>query len=136
MEKMKLLAIVEKNDDGFYQISCEQDLMGYHFGGFGYSVEEAKADFKESIDEALEMIAEAGQEVPNDDIEVVFKYDLESFFSYFDWINVTQLARIAGINESKMRQYKAGLAVASDRTAHKILATVHRIGAELQAAQL
>ena len=133
---MKILAIVEKNDNGFYQISCEQDLKGFHFGGFGNSVEEAKADFMESIDEALEMIAENSQEVPSEEIQVVFKYDLESFFNYFDWINVTQLARIAGINESKMRQYKAGLAFASDRTARKIMTTVHRIGAELQSAVL
>ena len=132
---MKILAIVEKNENGFYQISSEQDLMGFHFGGFGNSVEEAKTDFMESIDEAREMIAESGQEI-TDDIEISFKYDLESFFSYFDWINVTQLARIAGINESKMRQYKAGLAFASDRTTRKILATVHRIGAELQSAVL
>lgn len=90
----------------------------------------------ESIDEAREMIAETSQEVPSEEIQVVFKYDLESFFSYFDWINVTQLARIAGINESKMRQYKAGLAFASDRTVRKIMTTVHRIGAELQSAVL
>lgn len=133
---MKILAIVEKNENGFYQISCEQDLMGYHFGGFGHSVDEAKADFMESVDEAREMIAESGQEVQSEKIQVVFKYDLESFFSYFDWINVTQLARIAGINESKMRQYKAGLAFASDRTTRKIMTTIHRIGAELQSAVL
>ena len=132
----KLIAFIEKNDNGFYQISCDEGLMGYHFGGFGHSVEEAKADFMESVEEAKEMITESGKELPDGEMCFSFKYDLESFFNYFDWINVTQLARIAGINESKLRQYKAGLAFASETTAKKLLATVQRIGAELVSAEL
>lgn len=132
----KIRAIIEKNDNGFYQISCDEDLMGYHFGGYGHSVDEAKADFMDSVNEAKEMIKESGKEIQDDDLHFSFKYDLESFFNYFDWINVTQLARIAGINESKLRQYKAGLAFASEKTAKKLLATVQRIGAELVDAEL
>ena len=131
----KIFAFVEKNDNGFYQISCDESWNGYNFGGYGHSVEEAKADFMDSVEEAKEMAAE--QRIVNEEeIVVSFKYDLESFFNYFDWINVTQLARIAGINESKMRQYKAGLAYASEKTARKLLTTIRRIGAELQAAEI
>ena len=132
---MKNFAFVEKNDNGFYQISCDESWNGYNFGGYGHSVEEAKADFMDSVEEAKEMAAEQGI-VNEEEIVVSFKYDLESFFNYFDWINVTQLARIAGINESKMRQYKAGLAYASEKTARKLLTTIRRIGAELQAAEI
>ena len=35
-------------------------------------------------------------------------YDLPSFFNDFDFINVSKFAQYAGINESKMRQYKSG----------------------------
>ncbi len=131
----RIFAFVEKNDNGFYQISCDESWNGYNFGGYGHSVEEAKADFMDSVEEAKEMAAEQGI-VNEEEIVVSFKYDLESFFNYFDWINVTQLARIAGINESKMRQYKAGLAYASEKTARKLLTTIRRIGAELQAAEI
>ena len=131
----KIFAFVEKNDNGFYQISCDESWNGYNFGGYGHSVEEAKADFMDSVEEAKEMAAEQGI-VNEEEIVVSFKYDLESFFNYFDLINVTQLARIAGINESKMRQYKAGLAYASEKTARKLLTTIRRIGAELQAAEI
>lgn len=131
----KIFAFVEKNDNGFYQISCDESWNGYNFGGYGHSVEEAKADFMDSVEEAKEMAAEQGI-VNEEEIVVSFKYDLESFFNYFDWINVTQLARIAGINESKMRQYKAGLAYASEKTARKLLTTIRRIGAELQSAEI
>lgn len=64
------------------------------------------------------------------------KYDLQSFFNYFDWINVSQFAKKAGINESKMRQYKNGLAFAGESTTKKILDTIKNIGAELQSATL
>ena len=131
----KIFAFVEKNDNGFYQISCDESWNDYNFGGYGHSVEEAKADFMDSVEEAKEMAVKNGI-VSDEEIVVSFKYDLESFFNYFDWINVTKLARIAGINESKMRQYKAGLAYASEKTARKLLTTIRRIGAELQAAEI
>ena len=69
-------------------------------------------------------------------IQIDFKYDLESFFNYFDWINVSKFATAAGINESKMRQYKSGLAFASEKTTTKILNTIKKLGAELSTASL
>jgi hypothetical protein len=87
---------------------------------------------------AKEMIAEEGNVLPDEvgHIDVTFKYDLQSFFNYFDWINVSQFAKKAGINESKMRQYKNGLAFAGESTTKKILDTIKNIGAELQSATL
>ena len=113
-------------------------LLNHGLGGYGSSVEEAKADFFESIKEAKEMIIEEGKVLPDgaDAIDVVFKYDLQSFFNYFDWINVSQFAKKVGINESKMRQYKNGLAFAGESTTKKILDTIKNIGAELQSATL
>ena len=110
-------------------------ILNHGLGGYGSSVEEAKTDFFASIEEAKEMIAEDGGEAPLD-IKVVFKYDLQSLFNYFDWINVSQFAKRVGINESKMRQYKNGLAFAGESTTQKILATIKTIGAELQSATL
>ena len=135
---MNILAIIEKGTDGFYSIYSDGMLLNHGFGGFGSSVEEAKADFMASINEAKEMIAEDGETLPNDaeSIRVVFKYDLQSFFNYFDWINVSQFAKKVGVNESKMRQYKNGLAFAGEATTKKILAAIKNIGAELQSATL
>ena len=82
-----------------------------------------------------EMITEDGEEVPVD-IKVVFKYDLQSLFNYFDWINISQFVKRVGINESKMRQYKNALAFAGESTIQKIFATINTIGAELQSATL
>lgn len=135
---MKIVATIERNDNKYYQISSDDEIMGHCFGGYGYSVAEAKADFLKSIEEAREMIAEDGLSVPADaeQVEVEFMYDIPSFFNYFDWINISAFAKQAGINESKMRAYKSGAASASEKTVQRILSTVKAIGAELTAATL
>lgn len=135
---MKVTAIVEKGSDGLYSIYTEAEVEGHGLGGFGSTVAEAKADFMESVEEAKGMAAEEGGSVPGEweSVEVEYRYDIESFFNYFDWINVTQFARHAGINESKMRQYKSGLAFAGERTMKKIMTTIRRMGAELCAASV
>lgn len=135
---MKITAVIERNDNNFYAITCKDVIAGCHFGGFGYSVQEAKTDFMESIRESLETAREMGKDVPvsAEDVKVEFRYDLPSFFNYFDWINISAFAKQAGINESKMRAYKTGLATASEKTTTKILSTVKAMGAALSAATL
>lgn len=135
---MKIVGTIERNGNNYYQISSEDEIMGHCFGGYGYSVAEAKADFLRSIEEAKEMIVEEGQDIPVEarDTEVDFLYDVPSFFNYFDWINISAFAKKAGINESKMRAYKAGVASASEKTLQKILSAVKAMGAELSAATL
>ena len=135
---MKIKAIVERNDNNFYAITCEDVIAGCHFGGSGYSAREAKADFMEGIRESLETAKEMGKEVPvsAEEIEVDFRYDLPSFFNDFDWINISAFAKAAGINESKMRAYKSGLAAPSEKTLSKILATIRNMGAAMSAVTL
>ena len=41
---MKVTAIVEKGSDGLYSIYSEQEINNHSFGGYGESVEAAKAD--------------------------------------------------------------------------------------------
>lgn len=135
---MKITATVEKNDNNFYAITSADVVAGCHFGGYGYSVQEAKQDFMEGIEESLETAKELGKDVPvsASDIEVEFRYDIPSFFNCFDWINISAFAKQAGINESKMRAYKSGLATASEKTVKKMLSTVKAMGAALSAATL
>lgn len=133
---MEITAFIEKSENNYYQISSDDELFGCCFGGYGNSLEEAKADFLLSIEEAKEMAVEDGNNIDGITFDVVYKYDLPSFFAYFDFINVTQLAKRVGINESKMRQYKSGLAFASEKTINKILSAIKDIGKELESAKL
>lgn len=128
---MKITAIIERNGSNYYQISSEDKLGNCFLAGYGYSVEEAKQDFMVCIEESKEIMQEQGL-YAEENVEVIFRYDIPSFFNYFDWINVSQFAKRVGINESKMRQYKSGVATASEATTRKILDAVHEIGAEMQ----
>ena len=135
---MKVTGLIEKTDNGYYSISCDAQIGNFCLGGFGDSVEEAKADFLSVVKEAQdEYVAEKGV-LPEDfkDVIVEYRYDLQSFFAYFDWINISKFAKAAGINESKMRLYKVGKAYAGEGTKEKIQSAIHRMGAELAATSL
>lgn len=130
---MKVTAIVERGSDGLYSIYSDDCIGKDYFGGFGENVEEAKADFMESIKEAIENARQDGfDNVPVfEAVSVEFKFDIPSFFNYFDFINVSRFATYAGVNESKMRAYKSGAAFPGEKTTKKILKAVQTIGREM-----
>lgn len=132
---MKIIAIVEKGRDEYYSIRSEKKIGRYYFGGFGSSVEAAKADFRESVDESMSEAKDEGIAVPKR-IDILFKYDIPSFFNCFDYLNVSKFAEFAGINESKMRAYKSGSAFPGEQTTKKIMAAINRISREISAAIL
>ena len=130
-------AIIEKGIDGLYAVRSEAVIGRTCLGGFGDSVEEAKEDFLVSIDEAIEDSEEEKLGHPNrEEIKVIFTYDLPSFFNYFDMFNTSKFASYAGINESKMRQYKSGITYPGEKTTKKILFAVRQIAAELSTVML
>ena len=137
MAPMKVKAIVEKGSDGRYSVYSDNHLGNSYFGGFGDSVSKAKDDFALSIKEAIAEEAAEGKQAPKfEDITIEFRYDLPSFFNFFDFINVSKFAEYADINESKMRAYKSGIAYPSEKTTAKIFSAIRTIGAELSASYL
>ena len=134
---MKILAIIEKSKDGLYSSYSEDSIGNSFFGGFGESVNEVKEDFVSSVKEALEEQSREGNPVPSfEDIEIEYRYDIPSFFNFFDFINVSKFADFAGINESKMRAYKSGSAYPGEKTTGKIMRAIKAIGSELMMASL
>lgn len=136
-ETMKIKAIVEKGSDGRYSVYSNQHIGNSYFGGFGETVGKAKADFRLSIQEAISEQMAEGKETPDfDSISLEYRYDLPSFFNYFDFINVSKFAEYAGINESKMRAYKSGITYPGEKTTAKIFEAIRNIGADLCASTL
>lgn len=128
---MKVLAIVEKSSDGLFCIYSDGHIGKSYFGGFGDSVSEAKEDFIVSVKEAISEERQKGHAAPKfDDIVITYKYDLPSFFNFFDFINVSKFAEYAGVNESKMRAYKSGVSFPGEKTTAKILKAIKHIGSE------
>lgn len=134
---MKIKAIVEKGSDGKFSIYSNQHIGNSYFGGFGDSVSIAKADFEESIREAIQEQLSVGAEVPSFySIKLEYRYDIPSFFNFFDFINVSKFAEYAGINESKMRAYKSGISYPGEKTTNKIIKAIKSIGEDLCASSL
>jgi predicted RNase H-like HicB family nuclease len=132
---MKIKATIEKGNDGYYSVRSDAKIGRAYLGGFGNTVEEARADFAASIEEAIDDAKDNGLKYPLS-IAVEFTYDLPSFFNYFDIINVSKFADYAGINESKMRQYKSGVTCPGEKTTKKILSAIKKIGAEFSMVSL
>ncbi|WP_181996306.1 type II toxin-antitoxin system HicB family antitoxin [Bacteroides fragilis] len=129
---MKVTVIIEKAKDGFYSCFVEEDLPGFGLAGYGDTAEAAKKDMLKSYDEIKEMQAEEGLEVP--ELDFLYKYDMQSFFNYFSFLNVTKVAELAGINASLMRQYTSGVATAGQKQYDKIRVAVEHISKELSVA--
>ena len=133
---MVTTALIERGKDGTFGIFTPD--INHTIIGEGNTVEEAKADFENSVEEMILSYLETGSELPYElkDVEFVYKYDIASIFNYYSWINVSQFARKAGINPSLMRQYKIGKTYISDNQITKIENTLHSLGKELAAIKL
>ena len=134
---MIITAIVEKGSDGLYSVYSEDHIGNSYFGGFGNSVSKAKEDFLASIEEALQEQVQENKPVhARDELTIEYRYDIPSFFNFFDFINVSKFAEYAGINESKMRAYKSGVAFPGEKTSAKIFSAVRKIAMDLNAVSL
>jgi len=134
---MKHKAIVELWDDGTYSIYVP-DMENHSLNAQGKTVAEAKKNLLSAIEDYITMYKESGNSVPKeiDNPVFEFKYDLASFFDYFDWINISKLAVKAKINPSLMRQYKSRVTYASEKQSEKIQRSIHKLGEELLAVRL
>jgi predicted RNase H-like HicB family nuclease len=133
---MVTTALIERGKDGTFGIFTPD--INSTIIGEGNTVEEAKTDFENSVREIKESYIEHGDELPDElkDIQFVYKYDIASMFDYYNWINVSRFAKVAGINPSLMRQYRMGKTYISENQISKIEATLHQLGNELAAIKL
>jgi predicted RNase H-like HicB family nuclease len=129
-------ALIEKGKDGTFGIFTP-DIKSTIIGE-GATVEEAKEDFENSVQEILRFYKEDGKELPEElkDVRFVYKYDLSFIFDHFAWINVSGFARKAGINPSLMHQYRTGKTYISESQMQKIENALHKLGNELTAVRL
>ncbi len=129
---MKVLVTIERGKDGNYWCQTENAILGGYLTATGKSVQEAKEDLRECLEEAKEDLEAEGKTFP--EIEFTYKYDLQSFFDYFSFLNVSDIAKRAGVNPSLMRQYTSGVKNAGEKTYQRLAACVQNIGRELETA--
>ncbi|MDR3183950.1 MAG: type II toxin-antitoxin system HicB family antitoxin [Prevotellaceae bacterium] len=95
---MKTTALIEMGKDGTFGVFTPD--INHTIIGDGETVEEAKADFENSVEEMILSYTENGRPIPDElkDIEFEYKYDLASFSEYYDRINVPKFTQAVGIN--------------------------------------
>ncbi len=128
----KVLVTISQAEDGSFWCHTEKDVFDSGLNGAGNTVSEAKADLMLCLEESRKDVLEHGGKVY--DVEFEYKYDLQSFFEYFSFLNVSDIAKRAGINPSLMRQYTSGVKNAGEKTYSRVSACIANIAKELSAA--
>ena len=131
---MKTTAVIETGPGGGFDIVLV-DLDGHVIFGDGDTVQEAKKDLMNSYQEILDYYKEEGRPIPEElqDLEFDYKYDIASFFDEFNWINISALAKVLGMNKSLLYQYKKGNTYISHQQMKRIEKGVHELGKKLLA---
>lgn len=83
------------------------DTPDFGLAGYGPTAAEAISDLYVSQTEMREVQKEQGKTMP--ELHFNFKFDLGSLFDYYSFLNISGVAKRAGINASLMRQYVAGV---------------------------
>ncbi|HEV7382648.1 MAG TPA: hypothetical protein VGN64_22790 [Dyadobacter sp.] len=73
-----------------------------------------------------------------DPVTVQFQvgYDLTAFFEQFDFLKITKIAELSGVNGSLMRQYATGKKFPSAKQAKKIERAVKELARQLLKVQI
>lgn len=132
MSVKKITAVIEASSTGFGVYSDR--LPG--ITGYGKTVERAKENFLSALHETKEAY---GRKIPKElkgDFEFIYKYDIASIFEHFGDLDATSFAKRIGMNPSLLRQYKTGLALASDKQKKRIQEGLHQLGRQLLSVRL
>ncbi|MBW6482292.1 MAG: XRE family transcriptional regulator [Vicingaceae bacterium] len=123
MKKPKINITVTKEDTGY----SANTLVN---GNFIATESETFEELKVSILEAVNLTFEEQGFVYTIN-ELLFKYDLESFFDFYKVINAKALSERIGMNQSLLAQYIKGIKKPSAPQTKRILQGVQQIGREL-----
>lgn len=134
MRARKITIIIEKSIDayGAYAENCE----GIY--GAGDTADEAK----QSALKGLELFKKYNKKenlpsILNAKYEIVFKFDVQSFLTYYKKIFTNAaLERMTGINQKQFQHYASGLKKPRPAQVKKIETAMHELGKELMAVEL
>lgn len=134
---MKLNVIIEKGKDGTYDAVMEySEKVPFGLIGQGNSIEEAIADLHNTREEMRALYKDKNKAFP-EDLEFNIKYDVPSFLSYYNqYITLSGLGKLTGINKAQLSQYIQGYRTPSPRTTEKIQTALGKFADELKSIRL
>jgi len=66
-------------------------------------------------------------------LQIEFSYDLEAYFQEHDYLKISSVAEVAGLNPGLVRQYASGVKYPSAEQADRIRNAINKIACELLA---
>ena len=132
---MRVIANV-KRELGEKNFSCYMNVAELKTGvlGLGSSAKAAIGDMLSGWQDAVADLKEDGIEVP--ELEIEYRFDVGSLFSYYDFVNIAGVAREIGLNPSVMRQYAIGVRKPSEERKLQIVAGLKSLADKMQHAVL
>ena len=109
-----------------------EELPDFALAGYGNTAKQAIEDMYVAQKEIKELLEEEGKQMP--ELEFVFRFDIGSFFDYYSYLNMSGVAKKAGVNASLMRQYGMGKHEPSQKRKQQILDCLRQISQEMQTA--
>lgn len=132
---MKVIANV-KREQGEKNYSClltVKPIKGTVLG-CGSSAKAAIEDMLKGWNETTEYLKEEGEDVPA--LEIEYRFDVGSLFSYYDFVNIAGVAREIGLNPSVIRQYVIGTRKPSAERKKQIITGLKSLADKMQQAVL
>jgi hypothetical protein len=138
-EDMQIKIILERGEDSLFA-RTEPAVGGFFAVAEGENETQAVAEMRGLIDDYLQHEGKTdavwqGIISSNDTVFEVF-YDLQAFFDTFKALKITEIAHLANLSGSLVRQYVAGTKHPSAKQAQKIEDAVHLLGKRLLAVSV
>ncbi len=95
-----------------------------------------QADAFDDLEAKLKMLLKDFENEDPESIVFDISYDVYSLFDQFDFLNISKVAKYAGIHPGLLRQYASGVKHPSLNQAKKIEETLHNLAGQMQKASV
>lgn len=132
----KNITIKVEKGPGSRNFVCFQDddTPDFWLSGSGNTAAEAISDLYVAEGEIREELAKQGKTMP--ELKFSFRFDIGSLFDYYSFLNISGVAKRAGINASQMRQYAAGIHKPSEKRLCMISEAMKSMAKDIASAKL
>ena len=125
MDVHNIELIVEKGEEGIWgRVNYNDNLIT------------EQADALDVLELKLKMLLQDFESVAPESIVFDIRYDVYSLFEQFDFLNISKVAKYAGIHPGLLRQYASGVKHPSLNQAKKIEETLHKLAGQMQKASV
>ncbi len=123
MATEKLELVIEKGDETLWgRVNYEDDLLT------------DEAENQQVLETKIRNLLKDFHQL--EDVEFSYSYDLSAFFDTHDYLKVSKIAELAGMNPSLVRHYAAGTKTASADQVKKIEEAVQAVANHLAGVSL